>query len=58
MRRYSVLLGLAAVIIVAIVGYTYSLRVKKDDSARRIPPQMMQPGVEAKSDKGWEVRTS
>jgi lipopolysaccharide export system protein LptA len=56
MRRLSVLLGLAALIIAAVVGYTYSKR--QHDTAHRIPPPLLNPNYEASGGKGWIYRKS
>ncbi len=56
MRRLSVLLGLAALLIAAVVGYTYSKR--SQDTVHRLPPDLLGNNTEAKGNKGWVYRKS
>ncbi len=56
MRRLSVLLGLAAFIIAAVVGYTYSKRAQ--DTVQGVSPPMLAVNTEARGNKGWVYRKS
>ncbi len=58
MRRLSVLLGLAAIIIAAIVGYTYSKRTKSGTGSAYIPPPPMPTNVSGTGNGGWVYRRS
>ena len=57
MRRLSVLLGLAAIILSAIVGYTYSRRIKSGTGSAPMPPAPMSPTVDA-TGTGWVYKRS
>jgi lipopolysaccharide export system protein LptA len=58
MRRFSALLGLAAVILSAIVGYTYSRRIKSGTGSPPVRPEVLRPDIEAKGSGGWVYRRS
>jgi lipopolysaccharide export system protein LptA len=58
MRRLSVLLGLAAIILSAIVGYTYSQRTKSGTGSAPTPPPAMPPSLEATGSGGWVYKRS
>ena len=58
MRRLSVLLGLAAIILSAIVGYTYSKRIKSGSGSAPTPPPAMPPSLEATGSGGWVYKRS
>lgn len=53
MRRISLLLAIAAVVLSAAVGYTLKLRIEKARRARVAPPPQIAVGYEAKSPNGW-----
>lgn len=54
MRRMSLLLAIAALVITAAVGYTYKLRLDKLRSSRAIPPPHIKVGYEAQAPRGWQ----
>jgi lipopolysaccharide export system protein LptA len=58
MRRLSVLLGLAAIILSAVVGYTYSKRIKSGTGTAPAPPPSMPPSLEATGSGGWVYKRS
>jgi lipopolysaccharide export system protein LptA len=58
MRRLSVLLGLAAILIAAIVGYTYSKRIKSGTGSAYVPPRPMPAALNATGSGGWVYRRS
>lgn len=58
MRRLSVLLGLAAIVLTAIVGYTYSRRIKSGTGSAPTPPPAMAPSLEATGSGGWVYKRS
>ncbi len=58
MRRLSVFLAIAAIIISAAVGYTLKLRVDKARHARVQPTPPIKPGLDAISPSGWRWKKS
>src|SRR5579875_3022052 len=56
MRRFPVLLAVAALCITAMVGYTYKLRLEKVKSARTLPAPKIRNGYEAEASSGWQYR--
>ncbi len=57
MRRISVLLALAAILISAAVGYTYKLRLEKAKQAHAAPVPRIRTGYEAVAPIGWRYHT-
>jgi len=53
MRRISLLLAVAAVVIAAVVGYTFKLRYQRDASRKAIPAPEIAAALEAVANKGW-----
>jgi lipopolysaccharide export system protein LptA len=53
MRRISVLLGIAALLLTAAVAYTLKLRIEHARQAHAEPNPQIAPGYEAKSPNGW-----
>ena len=53
MRRISVLLAFAAILLSAVVGYTYKLRIDKDKRRHVIPPPAIDTKLEALAKAGW-----
>jgi lipopolysaccharide export system protein LptA len=53
MRRISVLLGLAAILLTAVVAYTYRLRLERDSRHKVDPPPQIRQSDEAVADRGW-----
>lgn len=58
MRRISLLLGIAAVLISAAVGYTLKLRIDKARRAHVAPAPQIKVGYEAVSPAGWDYTKS
>jgi lipopolysaccharide export system protein LptA len=56
MRRVSLLLAVAALAIVAAVGYTYKLRLDKLRSSRPAASPHIKTGYEAQAPTGWQYR--
>jgi len=54
MRRISVLLAFAAILLSAIVGYTYKLRTDKVKARRSDPAPQIQAGYDSVAKSGWE----
>ncbi len=53
MRRISLLLAVAAVILAALVGYTYKLRMETVQARRVAPAPPIKTGLEAVARGGW-----
>ncbi len=53
MRRISILLAVAAILIAAVVGYTFKLRYQRDASRKAIPAPEIGELYEALANKGW-----
>ncbi|MBV9764924.1 MAG: LPS export ABC transporter periplasmic protein LptC, partial [Acidobacteriaceae bacterium] len=53
MRRISVLLAFAAVLLSVVVGYTYKLRVEKARRAHVVPTPQIKNGLEGLASQGW-----
>lgn len=53
MRRISVLLAFAALLLSAVVGYTYKLRVEKDKKRPALPAPVIDEKLEALAKAGW-----
>lgn len=53
MRRISVLLAFAAILLSAVVAYTYKLRVQKDSTRPLAPAPEIKNGYEALANMGW-----
>src|SRR5579875_3275112 len=53
MRRISLLTAVAAVLLSAIVGYTYKLRLDRQKHTRPQPRPAIKVGYEAKAPSGW-----
>ena len=53
MRRYSLLLGVALVLISAVVGYTLKLRLQKARAAHAVQAPKITPGLEGLASSGW-----
>jgi lipopolysaccharide export system protein LptA len=58
MRRLSVFLAVAAILISAAVGYTLKLRIEKAARARVQPSPAIKPGLDAISPSGWHWKKS
>ncbi|HZS54960.1 MAG TPA: LptA/OstA family protein [Bryobacteraceae bacterium] len=58
MRRISIFLALAAVLISAAVGYTLKLRIERARRARVQPMPAIKPGLDAISPSGWHWKKS
>jgi hypothetical protein len=54
MRRVSLFLAAAALVITAAVGYTYKLRLDKLRSSRALPAPRIKVGYEAQAPRGWQ----
>jgi lipopolysaccharide export system protein LptA len=54
MRRISVLLAFAVILLSAIVGYTYKLRTNRAKARRSDPTPQIQSGYDAVAKSGWE----
>lgn len=53
MRRISLLVAIAAILISAAVGYTYKLRLDKIRSTHALPTPKIKNGYEAQAPTGW-----
>jgi lipopolysaccharide export system protein LptA len=53
MRRISVLLGFAALLLSAVVGYTYKLRLDKDKKRPTLAVPAIDTALEALANSGW-----
>ncbi|MGH9655815.1 MAG: LPS export ABC transporter periplasmic protein LptC [Bryobacteraceae bacterium] len=53
MRRISLFTGIAAVLLSALVGYTYKLHIEQQKRAPAQPPASIKAGYEAKAPSGW-----
>ncbi|MBV9405393.1 MAG: hypothetical protein JO211_08615, partial [Acidobacteriaceae bacterium] len=53
MRRISLVLAIAAVVIIAVVGYTYKLRLDHLRRSRMAPAPHIKTGYEAQAPAGW-----
>ncbi len=58
MRRLSLFLALAAILISAAVGYTLKLRIEKARRVRVAAAPAIKPGLDAVSPSGWHWRKS
>src|SRR5579875_424123 len=58
MRRISILLAIAAILISAGVGYTYKLRLEKARKAKVLPAPPIPVGIDARSLQGWRYQKS
>src|SRR5438067_12709922 len=53
MRRISVLLAFAAILLSAVVGYTYKLRLDKEKKRPVLPIPAISTSLEALANSGW-----
>lgn len=58
MRRLSMLLGLAALVLAAVVGYTYSKRLDRGAARIVAPPPALPVHIDAAGNNGWVYRKS
>ena len=58
MRRFSILLGVAALVLAAVVGYTYSRRLDRGAARIAQPPPALPIRFDAAGDSGWVYRKS
>jgi lipopolysaccharide export system protein LptA len=54
MRRVSVPLAFAALLVTAIVAYTYRSQIRKENEQKPIPAPQIQNGLEAVAHSGWK----
>lgn len=58
MRRFSILLGLAALVLAAVVGFTYSRRLDRGAARIVTPPPALPVRIDAAGNDGWVYRKS
>ena len=56
MRRISFFSAIAAILLSAVVAYTYKLRVDQEKHRRALPPPSIKVGYEARAPSGWQYQ--